>query len=287
MGNENSEQRILLKDQVVLVTGAGRGLGRAYAKILAERGATVVVHDAGVAMDGSGSDPSVADAVVREIREARGHAMARYENLESRDACEELIRFSAERFGRLDALVHNAGLTAYAGIEDTPPEVWERLWQVNAGAAFWLCRAAFPIMRQQRYGRIVLTVSGVAFHTHDLRDLAAYATGKGAQFGLMNALAAEGQPHGIRVNAISPVAATRMLRRPVGPREMRPEEVAPGVVFLASSHCEFSGVVLRATNGRFSIGRYEAGAEVDLGPDPTPEAVAVNWRRIIGSKLHS
>lgn len=271
----------------MLVTGAGRGLGRAYPKLLAERGATVVVHDAGVAIDGSGSDPSIAEMVVREIHEARGDAVARYENLESREACEALVRFAVERFGRLDALVHNAGLTAYAGIEETSPEIWERLWLVNAGAAFWLCRAAFSLMRPRRYGRIVLTVSGVALHTHDLRDLSAYAMGKGAQFGLMNALAAEGEPHGIRVNAISPVAATRMFRRTAGPGEMRPEQVAPGVVFLASSSCDVSGLVLRAANGRFSVGRYGSGAEVDLGPDPTPEAVAVHWPRIAGADLHS
>lgn len=270
--------------QVALVTGAGRGLGRAYARLLGERGAHVIVHDAGVAADGGGGDPAVADAVIREIRGAGGHADARYERLDTRDACEALVRSVVERHERCDVLIHNAGLVAYHGIEDTDPDEWQRLLAVNVEAPFWLCRAAFPVMRRHGYGRIVLTVSGVVLYREAaMQDLAAYSVGKAAQFGLMNALAAEGEPHRILINAISPVAATRMLRRSVSPGKLLPEHVAPGVVFLASRRCDASGVILRASGGRFSTGRYAVTEDVDLGPAATPEDVAANWARITGS----
>jgi NAD(P)-dependent dehydrogenase (short-subunit alcohol dehydrogenase family) len=255
------------------VTGAGRGLGRAYALLLAERGAQVVVHDAGVARDGSGGDETVARAVADEIEARGGTAIAAAEDLAGRAGCEAAVARAVERFGRLDALVHNAGLVVFASIEDTTAEDWERMARVHVDAAFWLCRAAWPVMRAQRYGRIVLTVSGVAMSAERaMDDLAAYSAGKAAQFGLMNSLAVEGAQHGIRVNAVSPVASTRMTREPRPDR--RPEQVAPAVAFLASDRCERSGLVIRATGGRFSTGSYVYGAEIDLGAGPAPEDVA-------------
>ncbi|HEY1367792.1 MAG TPA: SDR family NAD(P)-dependent oxidoreductase [Gaiellaceae bacterium] len=260
--------------QVALVTGAGRGLGRAYALLLAERGAQVVVHDAGVARDGSGADPALAEAVTTEIESRGGTAIASTEDLGDRAGCEALVARTMAAFGRLDALVHNAGLVVFASIEDTTPEAWGRMARVHVDAAFWLCRAAWPIMRAQSYGRIVLTVSGVAMSPERATDdLAAYSAGKAAQFGLMNSLAVEGAPLGIRVNAISPVASTRMTREPTPERTA--EQVAPAVAFLASDRCERSGLVVRAAGGRFSTGSYVYGQEHDLGPEPAaPEAVA-------------
>src|SRR5205807_9539854 len=112
--------------QVALVTGAGRGLGAAYARLLAARGAAVVVHDAGVGQDGSGHDPSVADGVVAEIAAAGGIAAAAYENLEDTAACARLVDVAVARFGRLDALIHNAGLVVFASLDETTPDVWNR-----------------------------------------------------------------------------------------------------------------------------------------------------------------
>jgi NAD(P)-dependent dehydrogenase (short-subunit alcohol dehydrogenase family) len=268
--------------QVALVTGSGRGLGCAYARLLASRGARVVVHDAGVGMDGSGSDPGVAAEVVDEITRSGGRAVACTEDLGSPANCEAIVAFVQEKFARLDVLIHNAGLVAYQGIEATDPPTWDRMLRVNVEAPFWLSRAAFPIMRRQGYGRIVLTISGVAMYREAAQpDLAAYSVGKAAQFGLMNALAAEGEAFGIRVNAISPVAATRMLRREVQAGELSPDLVAPGVAFLASERCDFSGAVLRAADGRFSAARYTYTEGMDFGRRPAvPEAIAENWGRI-------
>jgi NAD(P)-dependent dehydrogenase (short-subunit alcohol dehydrogenase family) len=153
----------------------------------------VVVHDAGVARDGSGGDPSLAGSVAAEIEARGGTALTSAEDLTDRDGCEAVVARAVERFGRLDALVHNAGLVVFAPIEETSSEAWERMARVHVDAAFWLCRAAWPVMRAQRYGRIVLTVSGVAMSVERAAgDLAAYSAGKAAQFGLMNSLAAEG-----------------------------------------------------------------------------------------------
>jgi len=232
--------------QVTLVTGAGRGLGRAYARLLAERGATVVVHDAGVGVDGSGEDRSLADAVVAEIRERGGTAEAAYEDLGGRTGCRALADGALARFGKVDALVHSAGLVIRAPIEKIDEERWRRSQSVNVNAAFWLLQAVLPGMLKRRYGRVVLTTSGYGLGpADDVADLVAYCSTKAAQYGLMNGLA-WAAADGVLVNAVAPIAATRIYTRPVEAGELTPEQAAPGVVFLASPACTVSGVVLRA-----------------------------------------
>lgn len=266
--------------QVVLVTGAGRGLGRAYAHELANRGARLVLNDAGVQLDGSGGDPAVVRSVAREVG---ADALASSDDIRDRAACDALVACCLERFGRLDALVHNAGTVAFAAIEETDDAVWRATMGVHADAAFWLCRAAWPAFRRQAYGRIVLTVSGVALSVdRAMDDLAAYSAGKGAQFGLLNALAVEGAAHGIRVNAVSPVAATRMSRGSAAP----PEHAAPVVAFLASRACIHSGVVIRVAGASLSAGGYVSGRELDSTEPVSAEEVAaalpqlIDWRDI-------
>jgi NAD(P)-dependent dehydrogenase (short-subunit alcohol dehydrogenase family) len=270
--------------QVAVVTGAGRGLGAAHARLLATLGAAVVVHDAGVELDGTGGDPAVADAVVEEIRRSGGVAEPSYEDLTDPRAPERLVDFTIDRFGRLDALIHNAGLLAWSAIEETGDDVWSRIRAVGVDSAFALARSAFPVMKGQGYGRIVLTTSGRAMYVDaSLPGLSAYSMAKGAQIGLMIALAAEGEPHGILVNAISPVAATRMLHRDVRGAELLPELVSPGVAFLASSECDVSGVVLRAADGHFSCARWDFSPGIDLGRRPaSPDVIADRWPEILG-----
>ena len=145
--------------------------------------------------------------------------------------------------------------------------------RVNIEAPFWLCQAAWPIMEKQAYGRIVLTVSGYGLLTFEGSGVTAYCMGKAAQFGLMNGLAGEGRQRGILVNAISPVAATRMFRGQATPDELRPESVAPGAVLLGSRECPWSGKVLRAAGGTFSVGEFRTTRNHELGTQATPEAV--------------
>jgi NAD(P)-dependent dehydrogenase (short-subunit alcohol dehydrogenase family) len=267
--------------QVTLVTGAGRGLGRAYARLLAERGATVVVHDAGVGVDGSGGDRAVAEAVVGEIRASGGTAHAAYEDLGDRAGCRALVDGALARFGRLDALVHSAGLVIRAPIEEIDEQRWRRSQAVNVDAAFWLLQAVLPGMLERRYGRIVLTTSGYGLGpADDFVDLAAYCGAKAAQYGLVNGVA-WAAADGVLANAVAPVAATRIYSRSVEPDELTPEQAAPGVVFLASPACDVSGVVLRAEGGRFAAAGYDRGTVVDFGREPaTPEAIADRWPEI-------
>jgi NAD(P)-dependent dehydrogenase (short-subunit alcohol dehydrogenase family) len=264
--------------RVALVTGAGRGLGRAYAKAFAERGAAVVVHDAGVGRGGEGSDHSVAQAVVDEIRSAGGTAVASYENVASPTACAELIEHAVSELGRLDILVNNAGLVIYEDI-DVAERSWEVMRSVQIDAPFHLSRAAFQIMREQSYGRLVFTTSGIAMSVENTRPgLSAYCAGKMAQFGLMVVFAAEGRDHGILANAISPVAATRVYTRPAEPGELEPEQVVPGVLYLASEECGVTGAVLSAAGGHFALAQWERGEGVDFGREPVaPEELARRW----------
>jgi NAD(P)-dependent dehydrogenase (short-subunit alcohol dehydrogenase family) len=269
--------------RVVLVTGAGRGLGAVYARELAARGASVVVHDAGVEADGTGEDSAVAEAVAREIGAADGTAVACFENLESEDACARTVELALDRFGRLDAVIQNAGLLQWEELEHAH-ESWERMRRVNVDAPFHVTRAAFPVMKQQGYGRFVFTTSGRAMAVERTRPgLAAYAVGKMAHFALMIVTAVEGADHGILANAIAPAAATRMLVRRVEPGELEPEQVAPGVLFLASERCTFSGKVLEAGGGAFDVARWTSSEDVDFGSEPVaPELIAERWEEIEG-----
>jgi NAD(P)-dependent dehydrogenase (short-subunit alcohol dehydrogenase family) len=269
---------IRFDEQVVLVTGAGRGLGAAYARAFAARGANVVVHDAGVEPDGSGGDPGLAQAMAEEL----GGAPC-VENLETEDGCRRTVELAVERFGRLDAVIQNAGLNIWEELEEADRS-WERMQRVNVDAPFHITRAAFPVMKEQGYGRFVFTTSGRAMAVDRTRPgLAAYVVGKLAHFGLMIVTAAEGEPHGILANAVAPAAATRMLVRSVEPGELEPEQVAPGVVFLASSACTFTGKVLEAAGGEFDVARWTSSDEVDFGREPVePEVIAERWQEIEG-----
>jgi NAD(P)-dependent dehydrogenase (short-subunit alcohol dehydrogenase family) len=279
---------IRFDERVVLVTGAGRGLGAAYARAFGARGAAVVVHDAGVDADGTGADPTLADAVVAEIEAAGGMASACHENLEREAGCRQTVEHALERFGRLDVVVQNAGLLVWEELESADRS-WERMRSVNVDAPFHVARAALPAMKAQSYGRFVYTTSGRAMWPEaSLPGLAAYSVGKLAHVALMLVTAAEGGPHGVLANAVSPVAATRMLRRPAEEGEFHPAQVAPGVLFLASERCTSSGVVLRVVDGHFSTAQWEHGEGIDLGREPVePEVIEENWPAIEGVLQHT
>jgi NAD(P)-dependent dehydrogenase (short-subunit alcohol dehydrogenase family) len=278
---------IRLDDQVAIITGSGRGLGAAYAHLLAERGARVVIHDTGVNKDGTGFDPNVAVDTARKIREAGGGAFPSDIILDSRDSCRSLVETALEKFGRLDILVHNAGWVAYQSVQELTPDFLQRAININLEAPTWLAQAVFPIMKQQNYGRIVLTTSDRAiYQQYALSGLAPYAMGKMAQIGLMNVLTVEGKEHGILVNAISPVAKTRMWNVQDEPEDLRPDQVAPGVLYLASPECRESGFILRASNGQFTALRWVERNNVDYPLNlaaveiSTAEDLATRWKQI-------
>jgi NAD(P)-dependent dehydrogenase (short-subunit alcohol dehydrogenase family) len=278
-------ERISLEGKVAVVTGAGRGLGRAYVELLAERGARVVVNDLGTDVSGFGKDSTIAEQVADLIRSRGGEAIANDSDVSTPEGGRDLIATTIEHFGRIDLLVNNAGICGSQLFEDATLEDFDHYWRVHLGGPVNTVKAAWPYMVAQRYGKIILTtsVSGLI----GLRGQATYAAAKCAVIGVMRILAIEGAEHGILVNTIAPVGYTRMHPAAViqdvseadGKAAMPVEAVAPAIVWLASDSCS-------ETNSIYSV---EAGAiqrvAIVWGPgfyDPhlTPESIAENYAKV-------
>ena len=266
--------------KTALVTGAGRGIGRAYARLLASRGAEVVVNDLGASTGGSGADAAPAADAVTEIVAAGGVAVADTHDVATPGGAEALVGAAVERFGRLDVLVNNAGIVRWAGMPEVDAADLDRHLAVHVGGSFNTTRAAWPHMAEAGYGRIVMTTSAGVF---GLPNNTSYATAKGGVLGLTRSLAIAGAGHGITVNCIAPGAMTRMAGRgheEAGP-EMSPDLVAPIVALLAHESCTVTGEAFAAGFGRFArIFVAMTPGYVHDGPAPTIEDVAANWAAI-------
>jgi NAD(P)-dependent dehydrogenase (short-subunit alcohol dehydrogenase family) len=250
--------------QVAVVTGAGRGIGRAYALLLAERGASVVVNDV---------DAERASAVAQEIG---GSAVADSHDLAAAEGGRSLVDGALERFGRLDILINNAGNIRWAGMPDVDEDNLNKHLSVHLGGSFSTTRAAWPHMVGQGYGRIVMTTSSGLF---GLPNNTSYAAAKGAVIGLARSLATAGADHGIKVNLIAPGAFTRMAGRGEAPPEMSADLVAPMAAFLAHADCPVSGEIYAAGFGRFAR-MFIAQTEGYVSSTPTVEDVAEHWEAI-------
>lgn len=266
--------------QIVLITGAGRGLGRSHAVAFARRGAHVIVHDAGVNQDGTGGDQSVANAVVKEIRVAGGSASAAYENLANKNGCDQLVGDAIRDYGRIDVLVSNAGIVRFIPDNQINEQDAHELLGINAMASLWLTVAVKPHLIRQGYGRIVYTLSGHGtLPSSEPNDLLLYGMSKGAVLGIMNMSTAAFGDADVRVNAISPVAATRVLTRPVTGDELAPDKVTPAVLLLGSRAWQSSGMIISAADGRFGLRHIVT--DHPLSPadhDGTPESLWEQWR---------
>lgn len=248
---------------VALVTGAGRGLGRAYAIALAARGARVMVNDAGVTPDGDSADPTPADQVVAEIKHAGGEAVAGYGNVV--DGAETIVADVVARYGRLDIVVNNAGVITFGAFADLLKDEFDRILAVTLGGSVSILRAAWPHLIRSGHGRVVNVSSAAVF---GMAGEAHYITAKAGVFGLTRALSWEGREHGINVNAIMPVANTRLMggAATTDPdfqafiSNFPPESVAPFVVWLAHRDTAVTGET-------FSVGAGRA-ARVFLGAAP-------------------
>jgi NAD(P)-dependent dehydrogenase (short-subunit alcohol dehydrogenase family) len=250
-----------LVGRVAIVTGAGRGLGRAHARALAAAGARVVVNDVGCGLDGRGVAADVAAAVVAEIRAAGGEATPSVEPVGTVAAGEAIVRTALETFGRLDVLVNNAGITESHPLEAFPEDAWARILGVHLTGTFACARAAFAAMRAAgRGGRILNTTSGAGLD-HVYPGTAAYAAAKAGVAMLTRVIAAEGASHGITCNAVAPLARTRMsaaFLRDEEPAGLDPAALAPLVVYLASeASAGVSGTVFTFREGRIGIVRSE------------------------------
>jgi NAD(P)-dependent dehydrogenase (short-subunit alcohol dehydrogenase family) len=244
-------------DRVAIVTGAGSnpGLGRAYAMLLAARGAKVVVNDLGVGPDGRSVVPNDAQAVADEIVANGGEAVADGHSVADSASARAIVQTALDAWGRLDIVVNNAGVCFFASIEEISEADARLTIDVHLMGTLWMCRAAWPLMREAGYGRIVNTTSGAMFGE---AHLSVYGAAKGGIFGLTRGLALEGMHDGISVNAVGPGAATAAAFHSVDfPPEMLedftrsfpPEAVAAVVGLLAHESCTMSGALLQAASG--------------------------------------
>jgi NAD(P)-dependent dehydrogenase (short-subunit alcohol dehydrogenase family) len=275
--------------RVAIVTGGGRGLGRAHARLLAERGARVVVNDLGAAMDGSGASREPAESVVAEIRAAGGSAVPSFDSVATESGATNIVRAAVDAYGRVDIVVHNAGPVTFAPFGSMSYEQYRQLMTTHADGGFLICRAAWPYMERQRFGRIILISSQAALS--GLPNLVHYAMAKTALTGLARALALEGAALGIRANALSVTGYTRMMQgffhrdvpdRPAiesmthaeawWQRYVRPELVSSVVGYLAHELCQFNGAIVDTGAGRTSL-QFLSMTEGFVDLNLTPESV--------------
>jgi NAD(P)-dependent dehydrogenase (short-subunit alcohol dehydrogenase family) len=250
---------IAFANRVAIVTGGGRGLGAAYAKELAERGAAVVVHDLGGSAAGRGSDPEPAESVAAAINASGGRALSCATDASDPAGGGASVRLAIAEFGRVDVVVANAGIIHSDPLADWPAERFEALLRHHLLAAFHVVRPAFGHMKSAGYGRLVFVSSAAGMFGQP--GLAGYAAAKAGMLGLMNVAAIEGAEYGIKANAVMPMGNTRMAAAVMGPAGETPEarafldtlrldQVAPVVAYLASEQCTLTHTVLSAFSGR-------------------------------------
>ena len=241
-----------LTDRVAIVTGAGGGLGRSHALLLAQRGAAVLVNDLGGTVHGEGSSESAADAVVDEITSAGGVAVANYDSVASPESATAIVDQAIDAFGRFDILVNNAGILRDRTITNMTVDELHAVLDVHLRGAFYVTKPAFEHMKQQGYGRIVMTssASGILGNFGQSN----YGAAKMGLVGLANVLALEGARYGIKVNSIAPIAGTRMTEGLLGEvyERFRPELVSPAVAYFASEECGLTGEIWSVGGGSVS-----------------------------------
>jgi NAD(P)-dependent dehydrogenase (short-subunit alcohol dehydrogenase family) len=277
--------------QVVIVTGGGRGLGRLYALDLARRGAAVVVNDLGGSMSGDGADTSVADQVVAEIAEAGGVAVASHDSVASPEGGQAIVDTAVDRFGRLDAVVSNAGIFQTLPFDELSADDWRQMLNVHLDGSFYVSQRAFRVMKAQHYGRFVFISSSAGIFGQPLASH--YAAAKGGLFGLSNVIAIEGAEHGILANTVLPFGFSRMVSETVGEREqllaeseflqaIEPELVVPMVVFLASRACNLTHQNYSAGAGRYArvFAGLAEGWLAERGSNPTADDVAAHLAEV-------
>lgn len=266
-------------DRVAVITGAGRGLGRAYALLLASRGAKVVVNDPGGSLTGDGTDSAPAQAVVDEIVSAGGQAVAVTDSVATADGGQAIIDTAVDRFGRIDILIHNAGTVRRGSLKELTYDDFDAVLDVHLRGAFHVVRPAFPLMCDAGYGRVVLTSSiGGLYGNHQVAN---YAAAKAGILGLCNVVALEGAAEGVSCNAIVPGAVTRMaegLDTSAYP-PMGADLVAPAVGWLSHESCSVTGEFFVAIAGRLARAVIAESAGV-YQPSWTVEEVGEQMDRI-------
>ena len=268
--------------QVAIVTGAGGGLGRCHALELARRGAKVVINDLGASMDGSGGSSAAAEAVVKEIEAMGGEAMANGSSVSDDAGVKKMIDDTMAKWGRIDIIIANAGILRDKSFSKMTMDDINLVLDVHLRGTFKPIHAAWNIMKEQNYGRIVVTTSSTGLYGNF--GQANYGAGKLGVVGIMNTLKIEGAKNNIKINAVCPIAATRMTEGLMSEsvlEQLKPEYVTPGVMNLVKEDAP-TGMILSAGAGAFSMARIveTKGAFVGQGDALTAEAVAAKWDEI-------
>ena len=285
---------IRFDNRVVIVTGAGSGLGKCYAIEFAKRGAKVVVNDPGSSLDGSGQNAAAADVVVKEITDAGGTAVASYDSVATREGGEGIVKTAVDAFGTVDVLVNNAGIIRDKSILKLTEEDWDQVTAVHQKGAFCVTQPALAIMKEKKFGRIVNTSSGAGIYGNFGQTN--YAAAKMALVGLMNSIFVECAKHNITCNCIAPLAASRMTENLMPPEvfeKLKPEFIAPLVLYLCSEKSTVNRMIFNCAGGWFSRTEIKCSPGVVLGDGKrsiTPEEIEENLDKITNiddGKIHT
>lgn len=276
-----ASQDLRYDGQVVVVTGAGGGLGREYALFFASRGASVVVNDLGGSFKGEGTGSAAADKVVQEIRSAGGKAVANYDSVENGDA---IIKTAIDAFGRIDVLINNAGILRDISFKNMKQADWDLIYKVHVLGAYKCAKAAWPYFRKQKYGRLISTASAAGlFGSFGQTN---YSAAKLALVGFTETLAKEGRKYNILCNVIAPIAASRMTETVMPPdvlEKLKPEWIVPLVAVLTHSSSTETGAIFEAGGGHIAKLRWQRAKGCLMKTDETftPGAVAAKWKDIV------
>lgn len=270
--------------KVAVITGAGAGLGKTYALELAQRGAKVVVNDLGSQRDGSGSTNSAADLVVEEIRSSGGKAAANYDSVATIEGGENIVKTALDNFGTIDILINNAGIIQDKNLLKLSEKEWDNVLSVHLKGAFCVTKPAFKVMKEKNYGRVVFTASGAGLYGNFGQSN--YSAAKMGVVGFMNTLALEGAKFNIKLNAIAPVAASRLTEDILPPEifeKMKPEFITPLVTYLVSEDNQDTSMIFNCVSGWFSRTAIVCAKGVFMGDGERTipaEEIKENWAAI-------
>ncbi|OBG28616.1 SDR family oxidoreductase [Mycobacterium sp. E3198] len=270
-----------VQDRVIVVTGAGGGLGREYALTLAREGASVVVNDLGGARDGTGAGHNMADEVVKEIKDAGGRAAANYDSVADPEGAENMVKTALDEFGAVHGVVSNAGILRDGTFHKMTSENWDAVLKVHLYGGYNVIRAAWPHFREQSYGRVVVATSTSGLFGNFGQTN--YGAAKLGLVGLINTLALEGAKYNIKANAIAPIAATRMTED-ILPKEvlekLTPEYVAPVVAYLCTEECPDSASVFVVGGGKVQRVALFENQGLNFDKPPSVDDIASHWTEI-------
>ncbi|OBE97633.1 SDR family oxidoreductase [Mycobacterium sp. 852002-10029_SCH5224772] len=270
-----------VQDRVIVVTGAGGGLGREYALALAKEGASVIVNDLGGARDGTGAGHNMADDVVKEIKDAGGRAAANYDSVAEPEGAEKIIKTALDEFGKVDGVVSNAGILRDGTFHKMTFENWDAVLKVHLYGGYNVIRAAWPHFREQSFGRVVVATSTSGLFGNF--GQANYGAAKLGLVGLINTLAQEGAKYNIKTNAVAPIAATRMTQDILPPEvfeKLTPEYVAPVVAYLMTEELTDTDSVFIVGGGKVQRTALFQNAGITFDSVPSVEDIAAKWGQI-------